>query len=159
MQEKFESIAKATDTFCDLHLNDEYKEMIRAALAALSRKRPSPLQRGRESTWAAAVVHAVGTTNFLFDRSQDPHCQAPVIYEHFGVAPSTGSNKSKDVRDLLKMHHFSPDWTLRSRAADHPIMWTLEVNGLLVDVRTMPYEVQEIAYRKGLIPYIPDDEE
>ena len=28
---------------------------------------------------------------------------------------------------------------------------------LLVDLRTMPREVQEIAFEKGLIPYIPDD--
>ncbi len=33
----------------------------------------------------------------------------------------------------------------------------LEVNGLTVDVRYMPREVQEIAYQKGLIPYIPAD--
>ena len=35
--------------------------------------------------------------------------------------------------------------------------WTLMVNGFFVDVRRMPREVQEIAFEKGLIPYIPDD--
>jgi hypothetical protein len=30
---------------------------------------------------------------------------------------------------------------------------------LLVDVRDMPREVQVIAYEKGLIPYIPADQE
>jgi hypothetical protein len=29
------------------------------------------------------------------------------------------------------------------------------VNGYLVDLRTMPREVQEIAFEKGLVPYIP----
>lgn len=33
----------------------------------------------------------------------------------------------------------------------------LQVNGMLVDVRFMPREVQEIAYQKGLIPFIPVD--
>jgi hypothetical protein len=28
-----------------------------------------------------------------------------------------------------------------------------------VDVRSMPREVQEIAFEKGLIPHIPDDKE
>ena len=32
-----------------------------------------------------------------------------------------------------------------------------EVNGLLVDLRDMPRDVQEIAFAKGLIPYIPAD--
>jgi hypothetical protein len=32
-----------------------------------------------------------------------------------------------------------------------------EVNGLLVDLRTMPREVQEMAFAKGIIPYISAD--
>ena len=33
-----------------------------------------------------------------------------------------------------------------------------EVNGVLVDMREMPREVQVIAYEKGMIPYIPEDQ-
>jgi hypothetical protein len=33
----------------------------------------------------------------------------------------------------------------------------IQVNGLLADARHLPREIQEEAYRKGLIPYIPDD--
>jgi hypothetical protein len=40
---------------------------------------------------------------------------------------------------------------------DNPLVWMLEVNGLMVDVRHAPREVQEIAFNKGLIPYIPAD--
>jgi hypothetical protein len=32
-----------------------------------------------------------------------------------------------------------------------------EVNGVLVDLRTMPREDQEVAFAKGIIPYIPAD--
>ena len=32
-------------------------------------------------------------------------------------------------------------------------------NGLLVDLRDMPREVQQIAFDKGMIPYIPADHE
>jgi hypothetical protein len=39
----------------------------------------------------------------------------------------------------------------------NPLVWMAEVNGLLVDVRDMPREVQEIAFHKGMIPYIPAD--
>jgi hypothetical protein len=34
----------------------------------------------------------------------------------------------------------------------------LSVSGMIVDIRTMPREAQEIALEKGLIPYISDDE-
>jgi hypothetical protein len=33
----------------------------------------------------------------------------------------------------------------------------VEVNALLVDLRTAPREVQEMAFAKGIIPYIPAD--
>lgn len=33
--------------------------------------------------------------------------------------------------------------------------WMIEVNGLVVNARHLWREVQEEAYRKGLIPYIP----
>ena len=33
------------------------------------------------------------------------------------------------------------------------------VNGLITDARYAPHEIQEIAFAKGLIPYIPADRE
>jgi hypothetical protein len=99
MQEKFHNIMGMTDTFCKQYLNDEYKQLIRQATAALCRKRPSPLIKGKESTWAAGIFHALGTVKFLFDKSQTPYCKAPEIYSHFGVASSTGTGKSKEVRN------------------------------------------------------------
>lgn len=155
MQEKFDTIALATDAFCDAHLNDEYKQLIRQALAALCRKRPSPLLKGQENSWAAGAVHAVGMVNFLFDASQTPHCKAQDIFSHFGLGASTGQNHSKKIRDALDMTQMDPNWTLPSRLGDNPLVWMLQVNGLMVDARRMPLEVQELAFAKGLIPYVP----
>jgi hypothetical protein len=76
MQEKFGAITQATDAFCDQYLNDQYKLLIRQALAALCRKRPSPLQSGKANSWAAGAVHALGMANFLFDATQTPHIAA-----------------------------------------------------------------------------------
>ena len=39
----------------------------------------------------------------------------------------------------------------------NPLVWMAEVNGLLVDLRNMPREIQKIAFEDGLIPYIPAD--
>ena len=155
LQEKFNVISQATDAFCDQRLNYDYKKVIRSALAALSRKRPSPLLKGKDSAWAAGVVHAVGMVNFLFDPAQTPHCKAPEIYAHFGVGVSTGQAKSREVRDALGMGQFSPEWTVASNMDKNPLVWMLEVNGLVVDARHMSLEMQEIALARGLIPYIP----
>ena len=104
MEEKFNGIVAITDNFAKQHLNDEYAQIIRFATAALCRKRPSPLVKGREKTWACGITHAIGMVNFLFDSSQDPHISAKEIYKWFGVSPSTGQSKSKQVRDTLSMH-------------------------------------------------------
>jgi hypothetical protein len=73
------------------------------------------------------------------------------------VASSTAGNKAKIIRDALKIHMMDPDWTLPSRMDDNIMAWMIEVNGLIVDARHLPREIQEIAYRKGFIPYIPED--
>lgn len=155
LREKFDTIALATDAFCDQHLNGEYKQLIRQALAALCRKRPSPLLKGQENSWAAGAVHALGMVNFLFDASQTPHGKATDIWAHFCLAPGTGQTHSKKIRDALGMDQMDPNWTLPSRMDANPLVWMLQVNGLMVDVRHMPLEVQDIAFAKGLIPYVP----
>ena len=155
MQAKFDSISQATDAFANQYLSDEYKQLMRQALAALSRKRPSPLLKGKDNSWAAGVVHALGMTNFLFDPAQAPHCQSADIYAFFGVSASNTQAKSKDIRDLLDMGPMSLDWCLPSRMATNPLVWMLQVNGVVMDIRQLPLEAQQIAFDQGFIPYIP----
>jgi hypothetical protein len=157
MQSTYTAVTELTDTFCRQHLNDEYAALCRTAAAALARKRPSPLLRGRLEIWACAIVYALGTINFLFDRSQKPYMSAEDICAVFGVSKSSGANKAKLVRNTLDMSQFDATWFLPSRLAESPIAWLIEVNGLIVDARYIPRKLQEIAYRKGLIPYIPAD--
>jgi hypothetical protein len=155
MKEKVESLMAQIEPFCQLRLNEEYGQLIYSAVASLARKRPSPLLSGRESSWCAGIVHAVGMVNFLYDRSQNPHCKAPEIYEHFGVSAQTGQSHSKKVRDLLKMRPFEAKWTLPSKIDESPLCWMIHYNGLIVDARSMPLEIQIQACAKGLIPYVP----
>jgi len=91
LEAKFGEIVAITDAFAVTHLDDEYRQLIRYAVAALCRKRPSPLEKGRASTWACAVTHAIGMVNFLFDPSQTPHMNAADLYRAFGIGQSTGA--------------------------------------------------------------------
>ena len=155
LRERVESLMARIDPFCAEHLNGDYRDLIHEAVAALARKRPSPLLTGREPSWCAGVVHAIGTANFLFDPSQTPHCAPKAINDHFGVAASTALNHSKKVRDLLDISPFAPRWLLPSVLEESSIPWMLEVDGFIVDVRTLPVEIQAEACAKGLIPYVP----
>lgn len=157
MPDKFAAITSLTDAFCQQKLDEEYRRTIREAVAALPRKRPSPLLRGTEKVWAAAAVHATGRVNFLDDPSQKPHCKPRAIYQSFGIAESTGQNKSKEIRDALGMDPFSPRWTLPSRLADN-MVWMLQVDGMVVEIRRAPVELQRLAFAKGLIPFVPAEQ-
>lgn len=156
MKPVFEAVVSLTDEVCKRHLNDEYATLARQAAAALCRKRPSPLSHGKANSWACGIVYALGFVNFLFDKSQKPYMNSTDLCKAFGLSASTGSAKSKVVRDILKMMQFDPNWCLPSKMEKNPIAWLITVNGLMVDARSMPLEIQEEAFRRGLIPYIPD---
>jgi len=126
-------------------------------VAALCRKRPSPVGTGKANTWACGVTHAIGSVNFLFDPSQTPSIKAGDLYRAFGISQGTGQGKSKLVRDALDTGQMDPGWTLPSRLADNPMVWLVMVDGMVVDIRHMPRELQEAAFAKGVIPYIPAD--
>lgn len=156
LRERYEAIVRLTDDFSRKYLNDEYALFIRYAVAALCRKRPSPIAKGKAEIWAGGVTHALGMVNFLSDPSRKPHVSMADLCRGFGVSQSACQGKSKVVRDLLGMSRFAPEWTLPSRLGDNPMVWLLSVNGMIVDIRSMPRHVQEMAYQKGLIPYLPD---
>jgi len=67
MRAKFDEIMALVGQVCEEYLDEEYAQLARYATAALARKRPSPLARGRVDIWACGIVYALGTVNFLFD--------------------------------------------------------------------------------------------
>ena len=153
-----EQIVAMTDKFCRERLNEEYAVLCRRLVEKLARKRPSPLISGKPETWACGVIRTIGWVNFLDDSSGKPHMKLTAIDKAFGVGESTGQGKSKTIRTMLKIRQFDHHWTLPSRMDDTLMIWMLEVNGFMRDIRKCPREAQEIAFEKGLIPYIPDDQ-
>ena len=152
-----DAIVALTDAFCREHLNAEYEALCRKLAGVLARKRPSPLTRGKPEVWACAVVRVIGWVNFLDGGSQQPHMKLTSIDKAFGVAESTGQGKAKAIRDLLKIRQFDFHWMLRQRIEQSSVAWMIEVNGFIVDARHLKREIQEEAFRKGLIPYIPGE--
>lgn len=159
MQPRYNEIAAVIDAVCSQHLNTEYAQVCRQMAATLARKRPSPLVSGKANSWAAAIVHTVGSVNFLFDKSQTPFMRADELAAAFGLSKSTVSNKSARIKNTLNIGIADPDWTLPSRLGENMMAWLISVNGFILDARSAPRHIQEEAYRKGLIPYIPGDKQ
>ena len=145
-------IAALIDGVCAEHLDDEYSTLCLHLLAKLARKRPSPLERGQRRVWAAAVLYTVGGINFLFDPSQEPHLRADEVAAATGVAKSTMANKAALIRRILQIGPFEPDLCRREMLASHPFAWLVEIDGFIVDVRSLPQPLQDDARRRGLVP-------
>ncbi len=156
-QARYAEITSLTDTLCRKQLNEEYAQRCREMTAVLARKRPSPLVSGQAKSWACAIAYTVGSVNFLFDKSQTPHLQADELCSWFGLSKSTGGNKSSQIKQMLKISLMDPQWTLPSQMERNPIAWLVTIDGFTMDARWLPRPLQEEAYRRGLIPYIPGE--
>ena len=86
MEDIYATLTEITDRFCAEHLSQEYADLAHAAIAALCRKRPSPLNSGSARVWACAILLALGQINFLSDKSSKPHMATADLRGHFGVA-------------------------------------------------------------------------
>lgn len=157
-RDRLTELADLLDAFCDQHLNDEYKELCREMAVTLCRKR-LPIDRGKTATWASGVVYALGSVNFLSDPAQIPCMTTAEIALGFGVSESALMSKSKTIREALRLQPLHPAWTLPSRLFENPLVWMVQLsNGIVIDIRMAPYEVQKDAYEQGLIPFIPSDQ-
>ena len=154
----FDQIVTMTDQFCREKLNEEYAVLCRHLAEKLARKRPSPLLSGKPETWACGIIRTIGWVNFLDDSSNKPHMKLTAIDKAFGVAESTGQGKSKTIRTMLQIG--SSIIIGRSRVAwtTASMIWMKEVDGIFMDIRRCTREIQEIAFQKGLIPYVPADQ-
>ncbi len=157
LQDAYGAITTLTDAFCHEHLNKDYRVLAQRMTAALCRKRPSPLASGQARTWACGIIYVLGQINFLTDPSTQPFMTTADLCARFGVGQSTASAKGRVISQALDTSRLNPEWLLPGLLDKNPLVWMAEVNGFLVDLRDMPHEVQQIAFDKGMIPYIPAD--
>jgi len=156
-EEVLHMIVDLIDQFCKEHLNEEYATLCRKLAEKLGRKRPSPLLQGSPNAWASGIVRAIGGVNFLQDKSQTSYMRSTDIDHYLGTSTSSGAAKLSAIRKMFGMHQLDPNWSLPSRLDENPMVWMLQVNGFMMDVRQATREFQQIAFKKGLIPYIPAD--
>lgn len=132
VEEKKAELLELTMEFSNKFLNDEYGEVIEKLINKMARKREVPFMSGRTEIWAAAVIHALGTINFLFDKSNQSYVPVTNIFEYFGTKQSTTSQKSKKIRDMFNMTYFDDNFSIASVEQDSPFNNLSLVNGLMI---------------------------
>lgn len=154
-QQRRDDIFALMKKFCATLLTEDYVNVCGDLLAAAYRAR-LPLERGKAHSWAAGIVHVAGMINYLHDPAFDPHMKLRDIAQHFGVSPATMENKSREIRDVITTFPLDPRFCLPEHMADNPFIWLKSMNGVTIDFRTQPREMQEAALQAGLIPFIPE---
>ena len=137
-----------TNAFCIHKLDEEYAEVCKKLILKLGLKRDVPFSRGKIEIWAAAVVHAIGSVNFLFDNSFEPHISAEEIYEYFGTKKSTVSNKAKQIRDMFKMGYYDSEFSTQYMKENDPFSQLVMVDGFTVPLSTIPENLQEVVRKE-----------
>jgi len=154
-QDLFVQIVRLTDAFCAEYLDEEYAEICQFMTADLCELKPSPLDKGRVPTWVAGIVFTVGSINFLNDPEFDPYLSTAELAQILQVSEGTLYNKRKQIEKALGVMPFDPNYTVSSMMDVNPLVWMVEMNGFLMDIRDAPREMQIEAYEQGLIPYLP----
>jgi len=142
--EKQREIIRLAKSFCDAKLNEEYAMLAEKLISKLGRKRHVPFSTGQCAIWAAAVIHALGSVNFLFDKASQPYASIDDINNFFGTKKSTTTSKSKQIRDLLNLEYWDREFATKEMAAKNPFANLVMVDGFIMPVNQLPEEQQEI---------------
>jgi hypothetical protein len=143
--EKQQQIIQLAKSFCNEKLNEEYAALVEKLVCKLGRKRNVPFVAGQVQIWAAAVIHALGTINFLFDKSSKPYVSIDEINDFFGTKKSTTGNKSKEIRDLLKLSYWDSEFSTGRMANNNPYADLAMVDRFIVPISALTEEYQMIA--------------
>jgi hypothetical protein len=115
----------------------------------MGRKRDVPFTREKLEIWAAAVVHAIGSMNFLFDRSFEPFISSKEMNEYFGNKGTTVSNKARAIKDMFDLWYYSPEFSTGAMQENSPVnnMVMVMVDGLILPLNNLPQNMQQMVLR------------
>jgi len=144
IKQREEKLLEMTGAFCAQKLDEDYYLLCEKLIKKLGRKRDVPFQRGKLEIWAAAVVYAIGSINFLFDKSFEPYVTADQINDYFGTKNSTVSNKAREIKDMLNLWHFDSEFSTKRMSESNPFNNLVMVDGLIVPMDTLPENLQQM---------------
>jgi len=144
IKEKEKQLLKMTQAFCACELNEDYSQLCAKLIKKMGRKREVPFQRGRLEIWSAAVVYAIGSINFLFDKSFEPYMTAAQICEYFGANTTTVSQKARKIKDMFDMWYYDPEFSTQGMSDSNPFNNMVMVDGFIVPMDTLPDDLQQM---------------
>lgn len=145
-----QKLIEITAGFCDAYLDEDYKQLCEKLIRKMSRKHNVPFLSGRMEIWAASIIYALGQINFLFDKSFKPYVSSNDISNYFGTSKSTVSQKAKVIRDMFNMRYWDEEFSTTYIKEQNPFSNLVMINGIIVDIHTLPPEIQRIMRQKEI---------
>ena len=132
LKERETKVIELAVAFCNEHLDEECAELCTKLVQKLGRKRSCPLQSGRLEIWAAAAVYTICSINFMFSKGSRLSISSSEIAGYFDASNSTITQKSRTIKDLLKISNFyDPNFSLKEIAANNPFNRLVMRNGFI----------------------------
>ena len=98
--------------------------------------------KGKLEIWAAGIIHALGSVNWMFDRSNACYTPAADINAFFGTNESTTSQKATLIKDLLDMAHGDAEFSTQDTIDNDPFAQLVMVDGMIMSITMLPEELQ-----------------
>jgi hypothetical protein len=118
---KADELIALTSEFCDKYLDEDYKLLCEKLIKKMSRKKVVPFLSGRIKIWAASIIYALGSINFLFDRSFEPYIEGKEIALYFETSPNTVSQKARFIKDMFNLDYFNGEFSTQRSAERNPL--------------------------------------
>lgn len=114
-------LVKMTSEYCKDELDIEYTELCEKMIEKMARKRQVPFVSGKIEIWAASIVYAIGSVNFLFDKSFTPYATGEDIANYFNVSKSTIGQKAKKIREMFKINYWDNEFSTKRMLKSNPL--------------------------------------
>ena len=145
IKQREKALLELTGAFCAQKLDGQYFELCEKLIKKMGRKREVPFKRGKLQIWAAAVVNAIGSINFLFDKSFEPYISSKEINDHFGTKPTTVANKAKTIKDMFDLWYYNPEFSTDHMQQNNPFNDLVMVDDMILPIDSLPEDMQQIA--------------
>ena len=129
---KKEILISLLSEYCKKKLDDDYQSLCIKMINKMARKHNVPFLKGRIEIWASAIIYALGSINFLFDKSFEPYLTGDDISEYFNTSKSTTSQKAKIIKDMFKLGYYNREFSTQKMDKANPFNDLMMVDGYIV---------------------------
>jgi len=155
---KQDKISTLVSGFCQNHLDDEYLRLCTDLFNDLLEYDPEGFKRGKEEIWAAAIVWAIGSVNFLGDKYFEPYASLSDVCGYFNTSTSTVGQKASKIRDWLDIDFFNDKFQRDdSQISDFLGNLAMTVDGFIVPVKPFKVENKEVEFEEEDEEELPEN--